>query len=74
MAEVHTTMTIADLRGILIEEIENLRTGKTSPAVINAITNATGKIFSSVKLEIEYAKIIGKKPNVEMLEPSKQVD
>ena len=58
---------INDLREILSEEIDKLRAGKTTPANINAITNATGKIFSSVKLEMEYAKILGEKPDIKYL-------
>ncbi len=64
-------MTIRDLRGILIEEIDKLQKGKSSPAIINAITNATGKVFSSVKLEMEYAKLIGKPLRVKMIEDVK---
>lgn len=56
--------TINDLRLILSEEIANLRSGKSSPAVVNAVTNATGKILSSVKLEMEYLKLLGAKPNI----------
>lgn len=59
--------TIEDLRQILIEEINNLREGKTTPSVINAITNATGKIFSSAKLQMEYSKMVGEKPDVGLL-------
>jgi len=41
--------------------------GKTTPANVNAITNATGKILSTVKLEMEYAKLLGKVPNIEFI-------
>lgn len=62
--------SINDLRVTLLEEIQNLRAGKTTPAHINAITNATGKVFSSLKLELEYAKGLGRKPKLLMLEPA----
>jgi len=65
--KVQEVKTINDLRSILLEEIENLRSGKTSPAAINAITNATGKVISTLKLEMDYAKMTGIKPNVLML-------
>lgn len=58
---------INELRTILCEEIDNLRSGNTTPANVNAITNATGKILSSVKLEMEYAKLTGKKPEVSFI-------
>lgn len=61
------TMDIEDLRAILADEITKLRNGETSPANINAITNASGKIFSSVKLEMEYAKLMGMKPNINFI-------
>ena len=57
--------TVNDLRAILTEEIEKIRTGQTTAANVNAITNATGKILSSVKMEIEYNKLIGKTPKIE---------
>ena len=62
--EQKVSKNINDLREILSEEIDKLRQGKTTPASINAITNATGKIFSSIKLELEYAKILGEKPDI----------
>ncbi len=63
--------TIDDLRQVLLEEITKLRAGKTTPAAINAITNATGKVFTSVKLEIEYRKMLGQKPVIPYLEAGK---
>lgn len=63
---------INDLRTILSEEIDNLRAGKTTPANINAITNATGKIFSSIKLEMEYVKLLGEKPSIPFLQQHKE--
>ena len=64
MSEPIKIKNINDLRKILSEEIDKLRNGDTTPANINAITNATGKIFSSIKLEMEYAKLLGEKPNI----------
>ena len=51
-----------DIRNMLCEEIEKLRQKQTTPANVNAITNATGKILSTIKLELEYAKLLGQKP------------
>lgn len=58
---------VESLREILADEIQKIRTGKTTAANINAITNAAGKIFQSVKLEMEYAKMIGKKPDIKFI-------
>ena len=65
---------LADLRDILKEEIDKLRAGETTPANINAITNATGKIFASIKLEMEYARMIGEKPNIEYIRIPKETE
>lgn len=51
-----------DIRAILCDEIEKLRENKTTAANVNAVTNATGKILSTIKLEMEYAKLTNKTP------------
>ncbi len=56
--------TVNDLRSILAEEIQKVREGKTTAANVNAVTNATGKILSTIKMEIEYNKLLGKTPNI----------
>ena len=56
--------TINDLRDILADEIDKLRKGDTTAASVNAVTNATGKILSTVKLEMEYNKLLGKTPDI----------
>ena len=61
------TLTLDELRGILSDEIRRVRDGETSAAGANAVTNATGKILSSIKLEMEYQKLTGRKANIPML-------
>ena len=61
------TLNLHGLRGILAEEIVRLRAGETTAANVNAVTNATGKIIATVKLEMEYYKMIGRTPNIPML-------
>jgi hypothetical protein len=53
-------LNINELRNVLSEQIELLRDDKSTPAKANAITNACGKILSSIKLELEYRKATGK--------------
>ena len=60
-------MDINSLRVILAEEIDSLRKGQSTASNVNAIVNATGKILSTVKLEMEYAKIIGKTPDIDFI-------
>jgi hypothetical protein len=59
--------TVNDLRSILAEEIDKVRKGETTAANCNAITNATGKILSTVKLEMEYGKIHGITPIIDFI-------
>ena len=61
-------MDINSLRTILAEEIIKLRNEETTPANVNAITNATGKILSTVKLEMEYNKLLGRTPSIDFIE------
>lgn len=61
-------LSITELRNVLWEEIGKVRAGETSPANVNAVTNATGKILSTVKLQMEFAKLTGQVPVIEMLQ------
>lgn len=60
-------LTITAIRDILWNEIHALRTGETSAANVSAITNATGKILSTVVLQMKFAQMTGQKPDIEML-------
>jgi|LGVF01.2.fsa_nt_gb hypothetical protein len=70
MGEINTSN---DLRVILAEEIQKIRAGETTAANVNAIVNATGKILTTVKMEIEYSKLIGKTPIIDFIKGSSQV-
>jgi hypothetical protein len=61
-SKIGTSYTLNELRGILSDEIEKLRTDKGTAQTANAISNACGKILSSVKLELEAYKMMGRKP------------
>ena len=69
---IENIKTINDLRVILAEEINKIRNGTTTAANVNAITNATGKILSTVKMEIEYNKLLGKTPLIPFIESADQ--
>ena len=57
--------TMDEIRTILSMEIDKLRDGDTSAAAVNAISNATGKFLSSIKLELEVHRVLGgKAPDV----------
>ena len=61
---------INELRGILLEDIHKLRSGETTAANVNAVVNATGNILQTFKLQMEYAKLTGRTPELSMLEPA----
>lgn len=67
MAKPKDSMTMNDIRAVLTDEIMKIREGNTTAANVNAISNATGKILSTVKLEMEYHKLIGKTPHIPLL-------
>lgn len=58
---------IGDIQGTLWEQVQALRAGQTTPANANAVSNAVGKIFTSVKLQIEYARLTGQTPSIPMM-------
>jgi hypothetical protein len=64
-------MRMNDLRSILGEQITKLKGGKGDPKTANAIVNAAGKIIASVRLEMDYAKMIGTAPRISLLTDSK---
>jgi len=67
MAKNKQQLNVNDLRNILAEEISKLRDGQTTAANVNAINNATGKIIATVKIEMEYCKLVGKTPRIEFI-------
>lgn len=60
-------LSLDDLRAILSDEILKIREGNATAASVNAISNATGKILSSVKLQMEYYKMTGKSIDIPLL-------
>ncbi len=66
--------TMGEIREDLTKTLRGLSAGEISPAVGNAICNTSGKILSSVKLEMEYHKMVGKMPNIPMLNGAQQDD
>lgn len=60
-------LTLGAIRDLLWEEMHSLRAGDTSAANVSALTNASGKILSTVALELKYAQLTGQTPNVSML-------
>ena len=63
---------LPDLRDILADQIKSIIKGETTPAIVNAVTNASGKIISTVKLELEYYKMMGITPKIAFIGDGKQ--
>jgi hypothetical protein len=61
--------TLSAMRAFLWDSIKGLREGRSSAANVNAISNASGKIISGVKVQMEYAKATGRMPSIPLLEP-----
>lgn len=59
--------TMHQIREILSDEMDNIRAKTTTAANVNAVCNATGKFLSTIKLEMEYSKMIGKQPSTNFL-------
>lgn len=64
-----TTANINDIQILLMEDIHRLRAGETTAANVNATCNAIGKILSTVKMQMEYAKLTGSTPEIPLLGP-----
>ena len=60
-------MNINQLRDVLSDEIYKLRAKKTKPDRTNAVVNAAGKWLQTVRLEMDYCKMVGAKPAIKLL-------
>tara|TARA_Y100000310_G_scaffold219124_1_gene220521 strand:+ start:429 stop:608 length:180 start_codon:yes stop_codon:yes gene_type:complete len=54
---------------MLSDIARGLQAGTTSPVAANAYANVMGKALGSYKLQMEYAKALGKRPMIEALMP-----
>ena len=64
--------TAGDLLNILGENIQRLRDGEATPAVANAIVNSSAAMLRIVKLQMDYAKMTGRTPEIPMLLTSRE--
>ena len=60
-------ITAQDLLAVMGENIQRLRDGETTPPVANAIVNSSSAMLRIVKLQMDYAKMIGATPDIPML-------
>jgi len=57
--------TMDQIREVLSRQIQGLEDKTTTPASVNAIVNATGKILTTIKMEMDYAKSLGRTANMD---------
>lgn len=58
---------VQEIQATLWEQVQGLREGKTTPANANAVSNAIGKMFTGVKLQMEYYRLTGATPTIPFL-------
>lgn len=57
-------ITVEKMRETLSKEAEKLVNGNSTPASCHALANIAGKIIYSVKMELEYNKMLGAHPKI----------
>ena len=57
-------MNAEQLHAVLSDEITQMRKGKRHAKDVNAVVNASAKMLSLVRLEMEYAKMLGVVPRI----------
>lgn len=62
-----TITNVEELRNFMADELERLRNKDSTPASANAAANIAGKMMQSVKMELEYNKMVGATPNIGFL-------
>jgi hypothetical protein len=58
---------VEELRDFIAKELERVSQGDITPASANASANLAGKMLQSVKMELEYNKMVGANPNIGFL-------
>jgi len=68
-----TIKNVEELREFLSNEMSKLANGEATPSSVNAMANLAGKMLQSVKLEVEYNRIVGATPNIDFLIKAKTI-
>jgi hypothetical protein len=58
---------VAEIRSVLWQTIQDIRSGKVKAAEANATSNTCGTWLRTVKLQLEYYKLVGTTPNIAAL-------
>lgn len=70
LEEGNSELNINQLRLMLSDIIRGLRAGTVTPVAANAYANVAGKVLNSYKLQMEYAKALGRTPDIGGLMPA----
>lgn len=63
-------MNIEEMQAKLMRQIELLDAGDGDPERCNAMANAAGKLIGTIRLQMDFARMIGVKPNLPLLVPA----
>ena len=63
-----STNNITGLRNELLDLFDQLRANKIKPVTAKEINNTAGKIIGSAKVQLEFHKLAGSKPDIKFLE------
>lgn len=61
--QAKTVRTSLGLRDTLFDEIDNLRNGKSNPAVAGAMAKLAVQIINTVNMEVNYQRHVASMPN-----------
>lgn len=56
-----------DLRNEMLDTLQQLKSGKIDIAKARAIAQLSGKVFSGMKLQMDYAKLTGTKVRIDFI-------
>ena len=65
---MNTPKTTSELRSVLCETIAAVRDKTMPPDAAHAISNASGKIIASLRVELEYRRMRGEVPALPFME------
>lgn len=68
MAAQRKARKLNDITEMLDEQLDLLVSGERTVAVAQAMATTVGKMFTGAKLQMEYARMLDKKPKIAMLD------
>lgn len=68
MAASKKTQSVSELRKVLYEQVDLVKTGKYEHKKANAISQAAAQVFTSYRLQLEAMKLAGRKLEAGKLE------